>query len=537
MTDTSTKPNILVVMADQLAARALPMYGNAVCKAPNLQRLAEGGTVFENAYCNFPLCVPSRASMMAGRLTPEIGVWDNACELPSSQPTIAHWLRRAGYRTMLTGKMHFIGPDQLHGFDERTVTDVYPADYQWIADWDAGAAFVPSGTAMNGVVEAGPAARTMQEDYDREVGFVAERAIFDFARDGDERPWFQIASFTCPHTPFVVSEDYWNRYHAAEIDEPRVGAIPFEELDYMSKALFFAHGRHRHDVTREHLMAARRAYYGMISFIDDRVGELLDALERSGQAENTVVLFTSDHGDMLGERGMWFKQSFHEWSSHIPLLVSLPGARTPERLPHVCSLVDVLPTLADIAGERITVEHDGASLLPLLRDEATEWRDVAICDYTGIGPCTPTRMVRRGRHKLIYTHGHPHLLYDLETDPDELRNLADDPQHGAALEELLAICMDGWDPDEIDHEVRASQNRRRILKEVGSPDWNWRARQGDERRYVRTGGPGGGVDGTKGRLRLPYVAPAPADHPELPKEEIEAVLRGERALSEFARAE
>ena len=527
------KPNILLVMADQLAAQALPMYGNAVCKAPNLERLAASGTVFENGYCNYPLCVPSRASMMSGRLTPEIGVWDNACELPSSQPTVAHWLRREGYRTILTGKMHFIGPDQLHGFEERTVTDVYPADYQWIADWEAGAAFVPSGTAMNGVVEAGPATRTMQEDYDEEVGFVAERAIFDFARDGDERPWFQVASFTCPHTPFVVSKRWWDLYEDVEIDEPAVGAIPFEELDYMSKALFFAHGRHRHDVSQAHLMAARRAYYGMISFIDHQVGRLLDALKASGQADDTIVLFTSDHGDMLGERGMWFKQSFHEWSSHVPLVVSLPGERTPARLDGVCSLVDVLPTLVDAAGGTVDAEHDGSSLLPLLRGEAADWPDTAICDYSGIGPCTPTRMVRRGSFKLIYTHGHPHQLFDLGTDPNELTNLAGDSAHAATLEELLAICMDGWDPEAIDREIRASQRRRKVLKEVGSPNWSWRARRGDEDRYVRTGGPQGGVDGTKNRLRLPRVDPAPADWPDIPKEGVDAVLRGERSLSDY----
>ena len=526
----ATKPNILLVMADQLAAHALPLYGNTVCRAPNLERLAASGTVFDNAYCNFPLCVPSRASMMSGRLTPEIGVWDNANELPSSQPTIAHWLRRAGYRTMLTGKMHFIGPDQLHGFEERTVTDVYPADYQWIADWEAGAAFVPSGTAMNGVVEAGPAVRTMQEDYDEEVGFVAERAIFDFARASDERPWFQVASFTCPHTPFVVSQSYWDRYEDGEIDDPAVGAIPFEELDYFSKALFFAHGRHRHEVRPEHIRAARHAYYGMISFIDDQLGRLLDALERSGQSEDTVILFTSDHGDMLGERGMWFKQSFFEWSAHVPLIVSAPGIEGPARVAEVCSLVDVLPTLVDLAGGEVTTECDGASLVPLMRGAGGfAGRGVAICDYTGIGPCTPARMVRKGRFKLIYTHGQPHLLYDLEADPHEMTDLADDPAHAGTLDALLAICLDGWDPDAIAIAVIASQRRRKVLKEVGGPDWNWQARRGDESRYVRAGG----VDGTKSRLRLPYVEPVPADWPDIPKAGVEAILRGEASIADY----
>jgi len=147
-------PNIVFIMADQLAAHALRLYGNTVCKTPNLDRLAAQGTVFDNAYSNNPLCVPSRASMLTGKLSTKIGVYDNANELPSSTPTMAHYLRRAGYHTELCGKMHFIGPDQMHGFNTRTVTDVYPANFQWIADWSAGPAFVPSGTALNGVVEA-----------------------------------------------------------------------------------------------------------------------------------------------------------------------------------------------------------------------------------------------------------------------------------------------------------------------------------------------------------------------------------------------
>ena len=158
--------------------------------------------------------------------------------------------------------MHFIGPDQEHGFNQRSVTDVYPANFQWIADWQAGPAFVPSGTALNGVVEAGPCVRTMQEDYDDEVEHTAIQSLYDRAREKDRQPFFQIISFTSPHTPFTVCQEYWDRYEADEIDEPSVSELPFEELDYHSKALFFAHGRHRHRVTKEHLMAAVRLITG-----------------------------------------------------------------------------------------------------------------------------------------------------------------------------------------------------------------------------------------------------------------------------------
>lgn len=527
------KPNFLVIMADQLAPQALSFYGNKVSKTPHLDKLAAGSVVFDTAYCNYPLCVPSRASMMSGRLTPEIAVWDNACELASSQPTLAHYLRHCGYHTVLTGKMHFIGPDQVHGFDERTVTDVYPSEFDWVADWSAGPAFVPSATGMNGIVEAGPAGRTLQEDYDEEVAHCGVQAIYDLARRGpDAGPWAQVVSFTSPHTPFVAARQYWDRYDPDEIDMPSVPALPFEDLDYASRALYFAHGRHRHKVTEEDLRRSRHGYYAMISFLDDKVGELMAALEESDQADNTVVIFCADHGEMLGERGMWFKQSLFEWSARIPLLVFAPGRYGRRRVKEAVSLVDLLPTLVEIGGgEAMTLPHDGESLVPALKGGSG--RDLAICDYSGIGPCVPTRMVRAGKYKLIYTHGHPDLLYDLEADPDELTNLAGNPTHAEARERLRAICFQDWDPAEIDARIRQSQETRLFLKRTpGTPaDWNFVARAGDTRRYVRRGT--GGVDGTKADRRIPRIEPVAPHFPSLDKSEVEAILEGRRPLPDY----
>ncbi len=526
------QPNILMVMADQLAPQALSFYGNKVCKTPILDKLAAQGVVFDNAYCNYPLCVPSRASVMSGRLTPSINVWDNACELPSSQPTIAHHLRSLGYHTILSGKMHFIGPDQLHGFDERTVTDVYPSEFDWVADWDAGPAFVPSATGMNGVVEAGPAARTLQEDYDEEVAHSAVQSIYDMARRGEEAgPWFQLVSFTSPHTPFVANQEYWERYDPAEIDLPKVGALPFEDLDYASRALYFAHGRHRHLVTEDDLRRSRHGYYAMISFVDDKIGELMNSLEASGQIDDTVVVFCADHGEMLGERGMWFKQSFFEWSARVPLLISAPDRFAPRRVEDCTSLVDILPTFVSLGGGSVSLPCDGETLEPALFGKKT--RDIAICDYSGIGPCVPHRMVRRGRFKLIYTHGAPDLLFDLENDPEELQNLVKDPSYSEILEQLRAVLFDGWDPEQIDRAIRTSQAERLFLKSTpGTPaDWNFIARIGDEKRYVRRGS--GGVDGTKAKQRLPRINPIEPHFPALPKDEITDIINGDQPLPNY----
>jgi choline-sulfatase len=526
----NARPNIILIMADQLAAHALSLYGNTVCKTPNLERLAASGTVFENAYSNNPLCVPSRASMLTGLLSPDIGVFDNANELPSSVPTMAHYLRHSGYWTELCGKMHFIGPDQEHGFNQRTVTDVYPANFQWISDWQAGPAFVPSGTALNGVVEAGPCIRTMQEDYDDEVEHAAIQSLYDRAREPDHQPFFQIISFTSPHTPFTVSQEYWDRYDAHDIDEPSVGTLPFEALDYHSKALFFAHGRHRHKVTQAHLMAARHAYYGMISYIDDKVGRILDTLEKTGQRDNTAVFFVSDHGEMLGERGMWFKQAFWEWSAHVPFIASVPGVKGGGRCDKVVSLVDLLPTFLDLAG----ADHPdlaGQSVLPLMSAISAPWLDVAISDYLAIGPCVPCRMLRKGRFKLIYTHGHPPLLYDLNADPHERANLATDPQFADVLADLQALALTDWDPEALARRVLTSQQQRKVIKSTpgAAPQWDFIARTGDEARFVRAQG----VDATKGRLRLPPVSEVPADWPELDKETVTDLIAGRRRLDEF----
>jgi choline-sulfatase len=385
---------------------------------------------------------------------------------------------------------------------------------------------------MNGVVESGPAARTLQEDYDEEVAHCGVQSIYDLARRGpDAKPWFQVVSFTSPHTPFVAGHQYWDRYDPSEIDMPDVDRLPFETLDYASKALYFAHGRHRHQVTEADLRNARHGYYAMISFLDDKIGELIDALEASGQADDTVIVFCADHGEMLGERGMWFKQSFFEWSARVPLLVSAPKKYAPWRAAECVSLVDLLPTLVEMAGGSVSLPHDGASLVEALQGGAA--RDLAICDYSGIGPCVPTRMVRKGRYKLIYTHGHPDLLFDVEADPWELVNLAAEAEHAAILQELRNICFEGWDPDDIDRQIKESQQVRLFLKATpgDAESWDYVARRGDEHRYVRRGT--GGVDGTKAERRLPKAEVIAPHFPALEKSEVEAILEGRDPLPDY----
>ena len=213
------QPNILLVMADQLAPHFTGAYGHPLVRTPAMEALAERGARFDAAYCHSPLCAPARFSMMSGQPASAIGAWDNAAEFPASVPTLAHYLALTGYRTCLSGKMHFVGPDQLHGFDERLTTDIHPADFAWTPNWDEPHTRIGKWYhSMDSLSEAGQALATYQIDYDEEVGFAAVRRLYDLARDADERPWFLVASFVHPHDPYVARPEWWDLYDHDDIE-------------------------------------------------------------------------------------------------------------------------------------------------------------------------------------------------------------------------------------------------------------------------------------------------------------------------------
>jgi choline-sulfatase len=508
-TASSSAPNIVVIQADQLTPGVLPAYGHPLVKAPNIDGLAETGVVFDSAYCNFPLCVPSRASMMAGRLAHNIGTWDNAMEMPAHVPTLAHYLRSVGYHTVLSGKMHFIGPDQVHGFSERLTTDIYPANFAWTPDWIAGERFRPTGVNPAAVVDAGQCVRSLQIDYDDEVEHATVQKIHDLARFRNDKPFLLWASFTHPHSPFVTTKDYWGLYDHDAIDMPKVDPVPVEDLDEMSRWLYYAHAQDLLTIKDEHVRNARHAYYGMTTYIDDKVGRILATLDDVGLRDNTIVVFTADHGEMLGERGMWFKQYFFEGSVRVPLIVNYPSAYSPRRVAEHVSLVDLLPTFMDWSGaewQQVT-PLDGQSLDGLLSG-GDEMRDgTVISEYTGEGVIAPCRMIRRGEWKYIYTHGHPALLYNTARDPLELENLAGRPDAAEIERELATDILAGWDPDAINEACIQSQQERMFIQKAtgGEPDWAFLARQGDAARYVRNAG----ATQAKQKARYPFVEPTP----------------------------
>ncbi len=462
------KPNILLFMVDQLTSFVLRSYGGTVCRTPNLDALAGRGTVFENTYCTYPLCAPSRFSLMSGRLPSRIGAYDNGAEFAASIPTFAHYLRLHGYYTCISGKMHFVGPDQYHGFEERLTTEIYPADMSWTPDADfrdynedEERAYTFGVSTIDTVKDAGPVARSMQIDYDEDVIHQAIRELYALARGSDSRPFMMTVSLTHPHDPYVITREYWDMYSLDEIEEPRAPFIPVDRRDPHSRSLYYHYGQDKCELTEEDYRRARRGYYGMISYVDDLFGRLMRALKDSGFDADTVVLFASDHGDMIGERGMWFKKTLFEPAVRVPLIIADPRCAS-GRVDAPVSLLDLFPTLLELGGvpaEAIRTPLDGRSLVPALRGESLS--GPVFVEHIDGGTAAPRVCVRDGSKKLVVSRAYPPQLYDLSSDPLELRNLAGtgDPDE----DRLLRLVEDNWQLDTLLDDVISSQVARKLV--------------------------------------------------------------------------
>ena len=490
----NSRKNIVILMADQMTPSALRSYGNTVSRTPRIDALAREGVVFDSAYCATPLCAPSRFALMAGKLPSKIGAYDNASELAAQTLTFAHYLRAAGYRTVLSGKMHFCGPDQLHGFEERLTTDIYPADFGWVPDWGRPETRPSWYHNMSSVRDAGPCVRTNQLDFDDEVTFTVRQKLYDIARERaagtDARPFCVVASLTHPHDPYAITSAYWNLYGDDEIDMPRV-SLRFDESDPHSQRLRHVCENDRIPPTPQQVRNARRAYYGALSYVDAQFGAILDALGDAGLSEETIVIVTSDHGDMLGERGLWYKMTFFEPAARVPLIVHAPGQFAPHRVAQSVSTVDLLPTLVELAtGVRETRwpdAIDGRSLVPHLQGDGGH--DEVFGEYLAEGALAPIVMIRRGQYKFIHTRVDPDQLFDLGADPLERTNLAARPDHADTVVAFRAEVQATWNLDALHNEVMSSQRRRRFHYEATTQgrirSWDWQPFVDASQRYMR----------------------------------------------------
>jgi choline-sulfatase len=481
-------PNILILMADQLTAGALPAYGNQVAKTPHMDALAHEGVVFDSFYCNSPLCAPSRFSFLAGQLPSAIGAFDNAAEFPAQVPTFAHYLRRAGYQTTLSGKMHFCGPDQLHGFEERLTTDIYPSDFGWTPDWTRSGERPGWYHTMDSVTQAGPCTRTNQIDFDDETALAARQKLFDIARGRDRRPFLMVVSLTHPHDPYVTPQAYWDRYRDEEIDMPRISSAAQDPHSRRVRHVIGLEGLH---IAAQQVRAARHAYYGSVSYVDDQFGMLLQTLRQAQLSDNTVVLVLADHGDMLGERGLWYKMSFFEPACRIPLIVHAPQRFAARRVSGCRSLVDILPTLMELAQPGAPVSCAapvaGKSLVPAL--EGSETCEQVLGEYLAEGAIAPVVMVRRGDYKFIHSPVDPDQLFNLREDPHELVNLASVSGSEALVAEFRGEVARRWDLKSLEVTVLASQRRRHMvysaLRQGRFTPWDFQPQRDAARLYIR----------------------------------------------------
>ena len=491
------KPNILLVMVDQLTSFVLNSYGGTICQTPNIDALAARGTVFENAYCPYPLCAPSRFGMMSGRLPSSIGAYDNGAEFPAAIPTFAHYLRLHGYYTCIAGKMHFVGPDQYHGYEERLTTEIYPADMSWTPtpdfrgfNKDEEREYTFGVSTIDTVKDAGPVARSMQIDYDEDVIHHAIRELYTRARSEDTRPFMMTVSLTQPHDPYVTTREFWNLYSDNTIDPPRVPYIPVEQRDAHSQSLYYHYGQDKCELSDKDYRNARRGYYGMISFIDNLFGRLTCALNESGFAENTVVMFSSDHGDMIGERGMWFKKTLYNPAIQVPMIIAHPDYAA-GRVATPVSLLDVFPTLLDIAKiapNQITTHYDGRSLVPALQGKKLE--GPVLAEHIDGGTEAPRVCVREGDFKLVLSRAYPTQLFNLADDPLELKNLAG--ENHPEESRLIEIAETTWPLDTLLDDIIRSQTERKLVDSalsVGRAEpWDFAPRALQQNtNYVRRG--------------------------------------------------
>ena len=407
--------------------------------------------------------------MLTGQMSSEIAVYDNACDFSSSIPTVGHILQSQGYRTTVSGKLHFIGADQNHGFEERLTTDIYPTDFSWTPSWgDEQLLGEYFRTSTSDLRDAGIAETSVQLEFDREVADRAVAKLMDIGTTRDHEPYCLIASFTHPHDPFVIPKQYWDRYSESEIELPRQRTFSPESRDTHSARLFELYGFDNLSLNDEEIRRVRQAYYGAISFIDDQIGRLIATLKIANLFENTIIIFLSDHGEMLGERGMWFKSHLFEPALRVPFLIYNPWNPLQRRIKEPVSLLDLFPTIADISGLKSfswnKSRFGGQSLFTdMTGEDCVEPSERPVfAEYLGEGALEPTVMVRLGGYKLIANAESPQQLFHTASDADETTNLIG---HGLAVEDhLLSLLESRWDLRALKNDVLHSQQNRNFAR-------------------------------------------------------------------------
>ena len=453
-----SRPNILLIMSDEHDPAVSGCYGHPVVQTPNLDRLASQGVLFENAYCNNPICVPSRMSFLTGQYASDVNVFDNGSPLASEIPTFAHYLEASGYETTLCGRMHMVGPDRLHGFGRRLFDDMS----EWVHFGQGPARTAEARRGSNShVTECGPGpARWL--DYDRTVTDLSERFLRDKAGNSTDRPWCLVASFMYPHFPLYTPQEYYDLYPTDRIDLPELGSETLESQHPAIRQLryFF---RNEEPLPDETTRTALASYFALVTLTDEHVGRLLQVVDGSPLHDNTVVIYLSDHGEMAGQHGIWQKQCFYESSVRVPLVFRGPQMAEGARVSQNVSLVDVMPTLLDLAETPIPNGLRGRSLLPSLRGDTVP-EDVVVAEYHAQGMLSAGYMAKKGNFKYNYYVDLPAQLFDLAADPNELTDLAGQPGWSTVETDLHQELLARLDPEGVDQRAKSNQQLQGIAR-------------------------------------------------------------------------
>ena len=462
--------NLLIIMSDQHNRRMAGCYGHPIVKTPNLDALAAKGTLFTDAYTPSPVCVPARAAFATGKYVHQTGNWDNAIAYDGRTPSWHHLLRERGHHVVSIGKLHFRSAGDDNGFsDEQIGMHIIDGEGDLLGlvrDED----MPKRGGSYKMAKLAGPG-ESMYTTYDREIAARAQVWLREEARKHTDKPWVLFVSFVCPHFPLTAPPEFFYRYYDQDLPPPKLYERRQEPLhpyleDYRNS---FAYDEFFE--TPDMVKRAQAGYFGLCSFLDDNVGKVLAALDGAGHSGSTRVIYTSDHGDNLGARGLWGKSTMYEESVGVPLIAAGPGFEAGRRIATPANLLDIYPLIMETAGEAspatVTPEHPGISLARLA--QGNDAARVVFSEYHGMGSKTAAYMVRKGAWKLVHYADYPSQLFDLASDPEELNDLARDANARPVLEELTAELNRICDPAQVSRRAKADQ--RALLEKVGGKDF------------------------------------------------------------------
>lgn len=452
MSDSNCTPfNVLILISDQHSKHHLGCYGDSLVRTPNLDGMADQGMRFKNAYCASPLCSPSRMAFMTGRCPSANRVWTNNHILSSAIPTWAHAMGAAGYETTLIGRMHFVGPDQRHGFEKRPIGEysaLYPGADQ------KGAPLLENIPGTSGqsrrAVECAGRGRTTYQAFDDQIAESTCNYLHQKSKEIRKRPFAAVAGFVLPHCPFFAPNDLFD-YYFKQVDVPQMTIKDLAREPDAIRKFKLLRGLNV-PLSEERIRIARAAYFGLCEYLDKAIGKVLNKLEETGLNRNTLVIYCSDHGEMAGEHGCWWKSNYYEASVGVPLIVTLPGV-VPERktIPTVCNLMDLGPTIVEMAGGIPMPETDGRSLWTIITGNTDPANpDETFSELLGNLDTVPSRMIRKGPWKLYKYHDTTSpVLYNLKDDPDENTDLGTDPRYEDTRSQLLERLYKEWNPEYV----------------------------------------------------------------------------------------